>query len=314
VPKVSVVVVNYNQGRYLASAADSVLGQTFQDFEVILVDDGSQDDSIESIRSLVERNPDRLRFVHHPRHQNLGIARTYALGIAACQGAYIAFLEADDRWDSNYLERKVALLDLHPEIGVVFSPYKIVSEGWYGRDMALRQWILGLFLPRQVPFRNLGSLIRKNNVATFSAFVTRKSLLADISLDLPPDMLFVDWWTLVHLSLRSKFFLDRGSVVYWRQHDDSTLGKQRMEQHQKMLGAFMRAVYEDIGRQLENLDSGDSALFLKYRSVLPHLTGFYSHPCLSRFLAFFRRDPQWALESLASYWVNRWKYSRGPVC
>ncbi len=309
-PKVSVIVVNYNQGRYLAGAIESVLGQTFEDLEVILVDDGSRDDSIESIRRLVDRSPDRLSFHHHPQHQNLGIARSYALGIAACKGHYIAFLEADDRWDRKYLERKMALLDRHPEIGVIFSPYKIVSEGWYGCDMAFRQWILGLFVPRHVSFRNLGNLMRKNNVATFSAFVTRRSLLADISLNLSPDILYVDWWILVQLSMRSEFFLDRSSIVYWRHHSDSTLGKQTLKQHQKTLGEFMRALYEEIDRKIGTLDARGKALFLKNKSILPHFIGFYSHPCRRRFLAFFRRDPVWALESLTSYWINRWKYWR----
>lgn len=308
-PKVSVVVVNYNQGRYVRSAVESILGQTFTDFEVILVDDGSRDGSIEIIRDLVTKHPEKLQFYNHPNHQNLGISRTYALGIGKTQSSYIAFLEADDRWERNYLGSKVALLDKYPEAGVAFSRYKIVSRGLYGFDMAVRQHILGLSL-HSVPFDNLKNLIKKNNVATFSAFVTRKSLIDQISLALPPDFLYFDWWILFQLAMRSKFVLDRSTFVHWRQYPASALGSKELEQHKSLLCHFMQVMYEEIGRKLGQMSEPNKRAYLKNRSTLPEFISFYQHPDAWHFLTFFRYNPMWALDSLASYCVNHWKYSR----
>ena len=309
-PKVSVVVVNYNQGRYLRSAVDSILGQAFNDFEVILVDDGSRDGSIEIIQDLVAKHPGKLQFHCHPNHQNLGISRTYALGISKTQSPCIAFLEADDRWGRNYLGSKVALLDQYPEAGVAFSRYKVVSRGLYGLDMAVRQHILGLSMPRGIPFDNLKNLMQKNNVATFSAFVVRKSLLDQISLTLPADILYFDWWILFQLAMRSKFVLDRSTFIHWRQYPASALGSKKLEQHKSLLCRFMQVMYEEIGWRIGQLSEPNKNAYLRNRSILPELISFYQHPDVRRFLAFFRYSPVWALNSLASYCVNHWKYSR----
>ena len=308
--KATVIIVSYNQGRYLSAAVDSVLGQDFDGCEIILVDDGSTDGSIEIIRGLAARHPGKIEFHHHPGHQNLGIRSTYALGISRARSPYVAFLEADDHWEKNYLGPKVALLDRYPEAGVAFSRYKIASRRLYGCDMALRQRILGLSVPRNVPFDNLSHLMKRNNVATFSAFVARRSLLDEISIDLPSGVLYFDWWILFQLALRSKFVLDGSSFVHWRQHPESTLGSQKLSQHKSMLCGFMQAMYEEIGRQRGRISREARDSYVKYRSVLPEFLSFYQHPGARRFLGFFRLSPVWALDSLASCCVNHWKYPR----
>jgi len=309
-PKVSVVVVSYNQGRYLRFAIDSVLGQTFKNFEVIIVDDGSQDGSVEIIHDLVLRHPGRLQFHSHPNHGNLGIRSTYALGISNTHSPYIAFLEGDDRWEENYLERKVDVLDRNPDVGVVFSPYKIVSMGLYGFDMAIRQRILRFLMPGNRSFDNLKNLMKKNNVATFSAFVTRKDLLDQISLTLPPEILYFDWWILFQLGMRSKFFVDRTSHIYWRHHPASTLGNLNLKQHKAMLCRFMQVMYEELDRTTDRMNERNKIRYLNNKAALPAFNSFYQHPGLKHFLEFFCLMPTWALDSLASLWVNHWKFSR----
>ncbi len=309
-PKVSVLVVNYNQSRYLCAAVDSVLNQPFENYEVVIVDDGSSDGSLALIHELVARHPAKIRFCHHPNHQNLGISRTYHLGIGAAGGDYVAFIEGDDLWGPDHLSRKVQVLDHHPEIGVVFSRYRILSNGFYGCDMTFRQWILGMFMVPDFPFNNLKHLLQKNNVATFSAFMTRKSLLDRISLTLPRDILFFDWWVLFQLGMRSRFYLDSSSVVHWRHHPCSVLGQQTLGRHKMMLGRYMKEMYDEIGRGIDLLEEPDRARYMRYKSLLPRFVRFYQQPGARHFLDFFGRAPLWALESLASYCVNHWKYSR----
>jgi glycosyltransferase involved in cell wall biosynthesis len=185
--KVTIIVVNYNQGRYITRAIESVIEQTFQDYSILVVDDGSDDDSIQLINKLMDKYPEKIKLIRHWRNQNKGILKTYELALSKVKSEYVAFLEADDWWDKDYLKTKVEILHKFHQVGVVFSGYKVVSKGWYGKEMVFRQMILRWFMKKGRPFDNFVNLLKKNNVATFSAFVTRKSLLDSIKIACYPE-------------------------------------------------------------------------------------------------------------------------------
>ena len=113
-PKVSVIIPCYNHGQYLDEAVDSVLHQTFQDFEVIIINDGSTDEfTIEKLKQY-----DRPKTtVLHTTNQGLAAARNN--GIKEAQGEYILPLDADDSFESTFLEKAVSILENQPEVGVV---------------------------------------------------------------------------------------------------------------------------------------------------------------------------------------------------
>lgn len=120
-PPVSVVLIFYDDARFLAEAVDSVLAQTFGDWELILADDGSTDGSTEIARRYVEAHRGRIRYVEHPGHANHGISATRNLGISRARGTYVAFLDSDDVWRPEKLEEQVAILRAHPEVGLLFG-------------------------------------------------------------------------------------------------------------------------------------------------------------------------------------------------
>src|SRR5215471_10950429 len=99
----SVIIPSYNHGRYLPQCIDSVLAQTYPATEVLVVDDGSQDDT----REVVATYGDRVRYVWRP---NGGLSAARNTGVAATTCAWIAFLDADDWWDAHKIERQVAAL------------------------------------------------------------------------------------------------------------------------------------------------------------------------------------------------------------
>jgi glycosyltransferase involved in cell wall biosynthesis len=125
-PKVSVIIPCYNQGVYLDESVDSVLAQTFQDFEILVVDDGSTD--AETINMLKDAAWPNTRVI---RTENQGLSAARNNGIREAQGAYILPLDADDKIGKGYLEDAVRILDRHPEIGIVYSEaaYFGVKEG-----------------------------------------------------------------------------------------------------------------------------------------------------------------------------------------
>lgn len=309
-PYVSVIVVNYNHGSYIRSAIDSILNQTFTDFEIIVVDDGSQDNSRAIIKKIINQSAKKIEFLCHENNQNLGISKTYKLALSKAKGKYIAFLEADDQWDNNYLQTKIEILDSFHSVGVVFSKYKIMSNSLYGFDMHLRQKWLEIFIEPKRPFSIFQKMIKRNNIATFSAFVTRKCLLDTISIDLPQQFFFLDWWVLLQLSMKSKFYFDKKSVVYWRHHRESTLGKQTFNEHKNRLSEFLKMISEKIGKEYHNLSRKDQLGYRKKMNSLPYFIKFYNNFNIINSLKFLRVDPVWAGEALLSYLVNYYKHSQ----
>ena len=127
-PTVSVIIPTYNRAHLVGRAIRSVLNQTYQDFELIVVDDGSTDNTGEVVRSF---NDDRIKCIRHEENKGGGAARN--TGIRAAWGEYIAFLDSDDEWLPENLEKKVRALNSTPaDIGLVYSKaIKISTDHQY---------------------------------------------------------------------------------------------------------------------------------------------------------------------------------------
>lgn len=123
-PRVSVVIIFLNAGRFLEEAVESVLAQTYRHWELLLVDDGSNDGSSELARRYASQDPSRIRYLEHAGHQNRGMSASRNLGIWSARGRYIAFLDADDYWLPEKLETHVAILDKHPEADMSYGSSK----------------------------------------------------------------------------------------------------------------------------------------------------------------------------------------------
>lgn len=131
-PRVSVVIPLYQTERYIAEALASVLTQTFDDFEVLVIDDGSTDRGPYIARQTGDA---RVRVVSQI---NRGLAGARNTGIREAQGAFIALLDADDRWHPEKLARHVAMLEARPEVGLSYSASRLISDD--GEDLGLAQW------------------------------------------------------------------------------------------------------------------------------------------------------------------------------
>ncbi|MFO0809872.1 MAG: glycosyltransferase [Gemmataceae bacterium] len=122
IPRISIIVASYNYGRYIAEALTSVQAQTFADFECIILDDGSTDDSLGVIERFLE--DDRFRLICQ-RHG--GQPRAKNRGIELAHGDYLAFLDADDIWEPTKIARQLALFDARPDLGVVFTQRRLIG-------------------------------------------------------------------------------------------------------------------------------------------------------------------------------------------
>lgn len=128
VPRVSVVIPAYNRERYVGEAIASILGQSFGDFELLVIDDGSTDRTRDVVGSFSDP---RIRLLCHAGNQ--GLARTRNAGVDAARGDYLAFLDSDDVARSNRLAKQVAFLDRHPHHAAVGAWIDWMDEG--GRSL-----------------------------------------------------------------------------------------------------------------------------------------------------------------------------------
>ena len=126
-PLISVIIIFLNAERFIQEAIESVFAQTYENWELLLVNDGSTDGSPTIARKYAERYPGKVHYLEHEGHQNRGMSASRNLGIHHSAGEFIAFLDADDVWFSHKLEQQVTILEAHPQVAMVYG----LSQWWY---------------------------------------------------------------------------------------------------------------------------------------------------------------------------------------
>ena len=147
-PKITVFIPAYNREKYIGDAIDSILAQTFTNYEILLIDDGSTDGTVDIMRSYSDP---RLRIIRN--EENLGIPKTRNKGITNARGEYIAMLDSDDRAYPTRLEKQVAFMDRHPDFAQVGSWCRMMNA--QGRPLKKTKWqpILPEDIDAQLLFR-----------------------------------------------------------------------------------------------------------------------------------------------------------------
>jgi glycosyltransferase involved in cell wall biosynthesis len=128
-PLVSCIIIFFNAEKFFEEAIESVFAQTYDNWELLLADDGSTDKSTDIALKYARNHPEKIRYLEHDGHQNHGMSATRNLGIRHAKGEYIAFLDSDDVWLPPKLEQQVAIMQAYPEAGMV-----------YGRPLYWKSW------------------------------------------------------------------------------------------------------------------------------------------------------------------------------
>jgi glycosyltransferase involved in cell wall biosynthesis len=211
-PRVSFVVPCYKLGHLLHECVESILGQTFADFEVLIMDDCSPDNTPEVARSFSDP-----RVIHIRNEPNLRHLGNYNKGISLARGNYIWLVSADDKLRRSYvLERFVRVMDAHPEIGFAFCPGVGLADG---RETGVLKYTIQDNIDIIYQGRNLFlRLLDENSILAASGLVRRECYekLGMFPLDLP---FSGDWylWCLFSLNYDAAYFAE--PMVCYREHE-----------------------------------------------------------------------------------------------
>jgi glycosyltransferase involved in cell wall biosynthesis len=214
-PSVSVVMPVYNAERFVATAIQSVLVQSFTDFELIIVNDASRDNSVKICQSLADG---RTRILHHQK--NCGVSAARNTGIANARAGIIGLIDSDDIWAPEKLDHHVAHLRGRSDVGISYAGSKLIDEAGQSLGIYQRPVLYGV-TPRDV---FCGRVIRNGSVPVF-----RREVLDEIARREPADGRHpcyfdesfrqsedVECWTRIALTSRWAFEGVRGELTSYR--------------------------------------------------------------------------------------------------
>lgn len=241
-PKISVVIPTYNRGYILRDAIGSVLEQSFTDIEVVVVDDGSTDDTRDIVANLADS---RIRYVSHA--SNRGCSAAYNTGIVAASGEFVAFLDSDDMWKPDYLDRQISFFSRHPEADAVFSDTEIrgamvpipsliglmgafrstLAKYPKGPEYLLTEREMFICLLEEVPIKPSAVIIRKRVFDKVGVF----------DEGWPSG---TDWDLFLRCARSVRFGYVDAPLVLQRQTDDSTFNRFREKDKLFLLSVFLK--------------------------------------------------------------------------
>jgi glycosyltransferase involved in cell wall biosynthesis len=200
-PKVSVVVPAYNAMKYLPETLDSILQQTFSDFEVLIVNDGSSDNIGEWFEEISDS---RVKLIFQ---ENMGLSSARNTGIRHSQGEYIAFLDSDDTWEKTKLEKQVKYLELNPGIDLIHTWMELIDEHSISTGRIIKSFAQGNVWQQ---------LIQQNVIACLSVVVRRHCFETVGGFDETLRSL-EDWDMWIRIAKNHKFAVIPEPLVYYRQ-------------------------------------------------------------------------------------------------
>jgi glycosyltransferase involved in cell wall biosynthesis/SAM-dependent methyltransferase len=214
-----------NAEQFISEAIDSVVAQTYGNWELLLVDDGSQDGSGRIARRYVDQFREKVRYLEHDGHRNLGMSASRNLGIQQARGEFIAFLDADDVWLPRKLERQVTALGSQPRAAMIYGP-TFEWHGWTGerhdRDRDHLQ-DLGVAMNTLIePPRVVAAVLRNEarSPRTCSVLLRREAVSAVNGFEARFRGLYEDQAFFTKLCLRFPVFAIPQCYDKYRQHAD----------------------------------------------------------------------------------------------
>jgi len=225
-PKVSFITASYNYQDYIKETIESILKQTVSDWEMIIVDDGSKDNSVNVIKSYCDSDS-RIKLYQHENGMNKGLAETIKLGLTKASADWIVFLESDDTIEPNYLQEKLSVLEKYSNVDYIFN-----DINFFGEERVIKSYennitrIRNYLKNKEFPC-NLKEIFVKsdmNIISTFSIVMMKKSLLKNVDFNSPIKK-FLDYYLWLQLLENTNFYYIDKKLTNWRMHGQSYVNK-----------------------------------------------------------------------------------------
>lgn len=263
-PRISVIIPTYNRRDLITEAIDSALAQTFTDYEVIVVDDGSTDDTLQQLR----RYGDRIRYQFQ---DNRGVAAARNAGIRMARGEFVCFLDSDDLWKPEKLAVQIRFAEAHPEYGLIASEQQYFDAD--GKEMNHSKAAMYRIRNGMV----VEHLLFGNWIPTSTVMLRRECLEAVGGFDEDVGQFGEDWLLWMKVAARYPIYFIPEPLAVYRFHSGQLTVYKREEQFRSLMAClgkmsgfpqFQRkphllreAEYRIcISRGLHNFDTGDYEL------------------------------------------------------
>lgn len=221
--KISVITASYNYAKYLDAAISSVINQSYQDWELIIVDDGSSDNSVEIIKSYSKKDS-RIKLFQHEDSCNKGLKETLLFGIKHATGEWIAFLESDDYLAPDYLSKKIQIAQKNPDVALIFNKVNFVADEHTKKKAKNLERLQNKLSKIKYPKNMFFDFFIDNPILTFSCVMAKADILKQpefgADYNTPVDT-FLDWWLWVHLAYKNVFYYTQEELTFWRLHGGS---------------------------------------------------------------------------------------------
>ena len=225
-PLVTVIIPSFNCRKYIDTTVSSVLGQTYGSFELIIVDDGSNDGSYEHIIRHYGSNP-KIKILTHKGHRNKGLATTILIALREARGTWVAVLECDDFWHPDCLRRRVDCVRNSPSIGFCSNKLSLLFESSSRRDWYLTYVSrVQAFLEKKMNSSNSKyfdvkqDIFLENLFPTFSCMMFKKKYLEELDFTTPV-VAWLDWYLYIQLSQSTYCSYIKEELTFWRIHSCS---------------------------------------------------------------------------------------------
>lgn len=220
--KISVITASYNYAQYIEEVINSVINQSYQDWEMIIVDDGSCDNSVEIIKSYCGKDK-RIKLLQHEEGKNRGLKETLLLGIKHASGDWIAFLESDDYFEPDNLSKKIEILQKNPSVKLVFNKVKFLSEE-KRKQQKIYEKTQEKLSKMSFPKNMFYDFSTDNIILTFSCVMVEANALKNTDFNTPVDKA-LDRWLWIHLAHKNDFYYIDEELTSWRLHPESYIKK-----------------------------------------------------------------------------------------
>jgi len=220
---ITVITTSYNYGEYISQTIESVQAQTFSDWELIIVDDASNDNSVEIIKKYCDDK--RIKLICHDK--NKGLKDSIKTALKYAKGEWIAFVESDDSITPDSLEKR-----LKTKADIVFNGVNLIGDTEWVEEVEKQVNKTENELSQiKFPANIFKKFEIKNPVLTLSSIMIKRELLTDELFETKTDALF-DWWLYINLAYKNDFDYIPEKLTNWRIHDNSYIKKPKRNKHQ----------------------------------------------------------------------------------